>query len=84
MPVIGYVADKSKSSVLIPFAYILRGLACYMFTLLKVPDSIYAYCACSFLILATVLENVSVEVLFMRNMPGDIRGILNALLHFSG
>jgi predicted MFS family arabinose efflux permease len=84
LPLVGWLSDTVRSAILIPFAYALRFVACMAFTHLEVPDSTSAYISCTFLILATQLENVSVEVLFMRDMPGDIRGILNALLHFSG
>ncbi len=36
------------------------------------------------LIISTVIENVSIEVLFMRTMPGDVRGAMNGIFHLFG
>ena len=84
LPVIGHLADKTPSKVIIPIAFFIRCGAAFMFITLKMPDTFGAYVSCSFLILATVLENVSIEVLFMRGMPGDVRGAMNGVLHFFG
>lgn len=84
LPMIGHLADKTPSKIIIPIAFLIRCCAAFMFTTLNRPDTLGAYISCSFLILATVLENVSIEVLFMRGMPGDVRGAMNGCLHFFG
>lgn len=84
LPVIGHLADKTPSRYIIPAAFALRCTAAFGFVAIKLPDTYLAYASCSVLILATVLENVSVEVLFMRDMPGDVRGAMNGCLHFFG
>lgn len=84
LPVIGHLADKTPSRLIIPVAFFIRCVACLNFVTLSSPNSLGSYISCSFLILATVLENVSIEVLFMRNMPGDVRGAMNGVLHFFG
>ena len=84
LPVIGHLSDKSPSRYVIPSAFALRAIAAFGFVTLDTPDHFISYASCSLLILATVLENVSVEVLFMRNMPGDVRGAMNGCLHFFG
>jgi len=84
LPLIGHLADKTPSRIIIPIAFFIRCCAAFAFVSLKLPDTALAYISCSFLILATVLENVSIEVLFMRGMPGDVRGAMNGVLHFFG
>ena len=84
LPMIGHLADKTPSKIIIPIAFAIRCSAAFAFVTLKVPDTFLAYFSCSILILATVLENVSIEVLFMRGMPGDVRGAMNGCLHFFG
>jgi MFS transporter, DHA1 family, tetracycline resistance protein len=84
LPVIGHLADKTPSRIIIPIAFFIRCGAAFAFVTLERPDTVTAYVSCSFLILATVLENVSIEVLFMRGMPGDVRGAMNGVLHFFG
>lgn len=84
LPLIGHLADKTPSKIIIPIAFFIRCAAAFVFIQLVRPDTFFAYASCSFLILATVLENVSIEVLFMRGMPGDVRGAMNGVLHFFG
>lgn len=84
LPLIGHLADKTPSRIIIPIAFGVRCIAAMSFTLLKLPDTFFAFVSCSLLILATVVENVSVEVLFMRGMPGDVRGAMNGVFHFFG
>jgi len=84
LPFLGHLADKTPSKVLIPIAFFIRCVAAFMFITLERPDTFGAYVSCSLLILATVLVVVSIEVLFMRGMPGDVRGAMNGVLHFFG
>ena len=41
-------------------------------------------CLCCLLIIMTVVEAVSIEVLFMRGMPSAIRGTMTGVLAFFG
>jgi MFS-type transporter involved in bile tolerance (Atg22 family) len=84
LPLIGQLADKTPSRIIIPIAFFVRGVAAFAFLRIETPDTFLAYGSCSLLILATTVENVSVEVLFMRGMPGDVRGAMNGCLHFFG
>lgn len=43
-----------------------------------------SYVASVFVIVSTCIENISIEVLFMRTMPGDVRGAMNGIFHFFG
>ena len=84
LPVIGYYADRISSRVVVPLAFLIRCFAAMMFVTITTPTSILSYLSCSLLILATTVENVAIEVLFMRNMPGSVRGAMNGCLHFFG
>ena len=84
LPVIGYVADKTPSRILVPLAFFTRCFACFLFVSIQEPNTLASYVACSLLILATTVENLSMEVLFMKNMPGEVRGTMNGILHFFG
>jgi len=84
LPLIGHLADTAPSKYIIPAAFFIRCCAATAFVQIDFPDTFLAYTSCSLLILATVLENVSVEVLFMRGLPGDVRGAMNGCLHFFG
>jgi hypothetical protein len=84
LPLIGHLSDKAPSWVIVPASFLLRASAAYIFVQITEPDAFLSYLGCSLFILATTVENVSVEVLFMKNMPGEIRGAMNGCLHFFG
>ena len=70
LPIIGHVGDKLPSKLLIPVASIMRGICGYSFLWLNDPHSIIAMAMCILLVLLTMVEGVSIEVLLMRDMPG--------------
>lgn len=70
LPVIGHTVDKIPSRIIVPLSFFTRCIAAFMFVTIQVPNTFLSYMSCSLLILATTLENVAIEVLFMRNMPG--------------
>ena len=67
-----------------PFAFFLRAIAALSFVQIERADTWLSYMASVLLIISTVIENVSIEVLFMRAMPGDVRGAMNGLFHLFG
>ena len=84
LPVIGYYADRISSKFIVPLAFLTRCIAAMMFVTIQIPNTFLSYLSCSLLILATTVENVTIEVLFMRGMPGQVRGAMNGCLHFFG
>jgi MFS family permease len=54
------------------------------FKFLAVPDSFISYIIFLLIQLGTLFENVFVDSLFTKNLPKDIRGILNGLYYFFG
>ena len=84
LPIIGHLADSTPSRIIIPLAFLTRCIAAFLFVTIQVPDTFLSYLSCSILILATTIESISVEVLFMREMPGEVRGAMNGCLHFFG
>jgi len=59
-------------------------MAALSFVQIQSVDSWFCYFAAVVLIISTAIENVSIEVLFMRTMPGDVRGAMNGLFHLFG
>lgn len=84
LPVIGHLADRTPSKIIVPAAFFTRCVAAFLFVQITDPATFLSYLSCSLLILATTVENVAIEVLFMRDMPGDVRGAMNGCLHFFG
>jgi len=78
------MGDKIPSTVIVPIAFALRGAVGYSFIWLNDPESAIAQTLCCLLIIFTVIEAVSIEVLFMRGMPSTIRGTMMGVFAFFG
>jgi len=83
-PLFGYISDKVSSAVLIPIAFTIRGACGYTFMFMNDPRSPFAITICCLLILFTVLEAISIEVLLFRGMPSQIRGTMMGAFSFFG
>lgn len=81
---VGWVADKAPSSVVVPISCLLRALSALMFQFVTNPKEPFAFFAILFLVVSTLGQNLAVYALFSRNMPGDVRGAMNGLFHFFG
>ena len=84
LPILGHVADKMRSQIVVPIAFILRGLCGYSFMWINDPTTIFSKMMCCLLIIFTVVEAISIEVLLMRGMPGSIRGTMMGMFAFFG
>ena len=83
-PVFGWIGDKVPSTVLIPIGFSIRGVCGYIFMLMNDPTSWFSKTICCLLIIFTVLEAISIEVLLFRNMPSQIRGTMMGMFSFAG
>ena len=77
-------ADKVPSKVLVPIAFSLRGAIGYSYLFIKDPESVGATFISVTLIVLTMLEGVSIEILFFRGLPGHIRGTMIGIMGFWG
>ena len=84
LPIIGQLGDKIPSKILIPVSFILRGICGYSFIWMTDPQSIISMTLCILLIIFTVVEAISIEVLLMRDMPSQIRGLMMGAFTFFG
>ena len=84
LPLLGYLGDKVSSTILVPTSFTLRGVTGYLFIWLSDPNSWFAKSICVLLIIFTVFEGISIEVLLMRGMPSQIRGSMLGVVGFSG
>lgn len=55
-----------------------------LFILSDDPRTFYTYAAMTLFVLGTVFENTTVDGLFNKNLPKDIRGTLNGAYNFFG
>ena len=83
-PLLGYIGDKVPSTIIVPVAFTLRGICGYSFMWMKSPKSFFSVTLCCLLIIFTVIEAISIEVLLMRGMPSQIRGTMMGMFAFCG
>lgn len=83
-PIVGQLCDKYSPKISVPFAFIFRGITTLFFSCLTRPDSLAAYGVCVLMIIGTIIENISVDSIFNKNLPKETRGVLGGLYSFAG
>ena len=83
-PLIGYICDSMDPARIVPGAFLMRCASTCMFCMLDRPDTFEAYLVCVLMIMATIIENSSVDSIFNKNLPKESRGALNGLFSFAG
>jgi MFS-type transporter involved in bile tolerance (Atg22 family) len=63
-PFVGKLCDSYSPKFMIPLAFLLRAFTTLMFYLVATPNSKQAYIACICMIIATIVENISVDTIF--------------------
>lgn len=78
LPFVGFFSDKSPGDIQIVFVFGLRMTAAASFFLLENPNNFVAYVIPILIAIFTNLENVTVNAMLAKKLPGDIRGTLTA------
>ena len=76
LPLFGYLGDALSSRVLVPLAYTFRAVCGFSFMFLEDPRSNLAYIVVIMLTCATMIEGISINVLFFRGIPSVVRGTM--------
>lgn len=84
LPIIGKIADTAPISVFMPVAFLLRGIIACQFSRLHDPESTLSILMSMLIIIASAIQYISVEVLFLRSLPNEIRGTMIGLNNFFG
>ncbi len=84
IPIFGYLSDKVDLRYVIPFAFLSRGIVAASFKSIENPKDFDAYVICVLLVITSVIQFLSVEVMFMRNMQSTIRGTMTGIAFFFG
>lgn len=82
--VAGYFTDQFPAYINLPLSFCLRASACLVFINIEDPRTVYTYVALSLFILGTLFENTTVNGLFNKHLPKDIRGTLTGAYQFFG
>ena len=80
--VTGILADCVRPVILIAPAFLGRSIVTYLFQFIEDPTEVQGYVLVALLIVFSILQVVSLESLFMKNLPRDARGAMTILLTF--
>ena len=83
-PFVGKLCDNYEAQKIVPFSFLFRCFSTVMFCFLETPDSCIAYVVCVLVIIGSIVEQISVDSIFAKNLPKETRGILNGVYSFSG
>ena len=83
-PLFGSISDRLPSRIVIPVAFTIRGICGYSFLFMDNPESLFSIVFIVVLIVSTLLEGISLEVLFLRGLPNQIRGTMIGVYSFFG
>ena len=78
----GLFSDSVKPVLLIAPGFLLRSLICFGFKYVDDPTSNMALTCSSMLLVASTMLIISLESLFMKNLPREVRGAMTILLTF--
>lgn len=78
----GFLADCIKPVLLIAPAFFGRAVTTYMFKFVDEPQTIGAYTLVCALIFFSIIQVISLESLFMKNLPRDARGAMTIIMTF--
>jgi len=84
LPMVGNACDTLSPKLTIPFAFLFRALTTYFFAHIDNPASYGSLIICISMIIATIVENISVDTIFNKNLPKETRGLLNGAYSIAG
>lgn len=84
VPLVGKLADVIDPRCILPTAFLGRCGAIVMFLFVEDPSGLYSYVVSVLLVLGTVMENVTVDVILLRNADKQIRGVIYGIAISAG
>jgi predicted MFS family arabinose efflux permease len=81
LPFVGHISDKLGAHITVPGSFFARAVVLTCFMYITDPDSIFAYTLCSLIIITSAMQASSVEVLFLKTVPKEIRGAMVGALN---
>lgn len=84
LPLVGKLCDTYTPKITIPFAFVFRAVTTIFFAYVENPQSMGSLGICISMIIATIVENISVDTIFNKNLPKETRGVLNGVYSMAG
>lgn len=82
LPLLGRYIDSSPAIKLVPYAFMSRCVCCYLFSMLRAPDTVAAYAVCVLIIISTIFESNLIDSIFAKSLGKAARGLLFGLQMF--
>ena len=79
MPILGKLNDNINSRFIVPLAFVSRACLTVAFQNLHKPDDWRSYLVLSSMVVATVVQNISVDAIYLKIMNKEIRGMLTGV-----
>jgi MFS family permease len=83
-PFVGGICDRFSPKYVIPVSFVCRALTCAAFHFVEQPNGNHALFSCIAMIIATIVENISVDTIFAQNLSKETRAIFNGMYSFMG
>jgi hypothetical protein len=81
LPMVGYVSDRLGAHITVPASFIGRACVLTSFLHIKNPDSIFSYIMCSLIVITSAMQASSIDALFLKTVPKEIRGAMYGTLN---
>ena len=83
-PVFGKLCDTFDPSAMMPIAFIVRCVLCFLFWLLEAPNTLAAHAVCALMVIATVAETITIDTVFYKRLAKETRGVLCGAYSWAG
>lgn len=84
LPLLGYISDKFGAHITLPASFAVRGAALSSFWGIKNPNTVLSFTMSSLVIIASAMQASSIEALFLKTVPKEIRGAMVGTLNLFG
>ena len=84
LPLLGHVSDKFGAHITVPLSFISRACVLMSFLKIKDPDSLFSYAMCSLIVITSAMQASSIDALFLKTVPREIRGAMYGTLNLFG
>jgi hypothetical protein len=81
---IGIFTDSYPAYITIPISFMVRALSIIWFLFLDKPNTYVSYFVVAVMFMGSLFENTTVDGLFNKHLPKDIRATLNSGYNFFG
>lgn len=81
LPILGHISDKFGAHKTVPAAFLARAAVLTSFLHIKNPNSVFSYLMCSLIIITSAMQASTIDALFLKTVPKEIRGAMVGTLN---